>query len=419
MMMRNLLARSPPSRLGTIAVVALILAASAIYAVGKEPLSGDFRYYYGGGDALLAGHPEDLYRTGGLGFRYLPFLALYMAPVAMLPPQVATFVWVLLEACAIVVILWVVLRAIFEGEAGIAFLAVLVAAAPDAINNLHLGQINLHAAAWAFLGLLLAHSGRQACGGALLGLGAAIKFWPALVLLGAIVARRPRIALGGVAAFLIFAALLPSVVLGWGHHADLVSTYLHSARGKLVDPEREQVVGQSLQTILQRYLSGNPYQIHDGAPRAHTPHLDLPPETTALIGAVVAASLLVVVLTWFAVRPARETLGRLLDVGILVALWLLLSPETRNAQFLLLAWPWACWVRVLEKGEVPGRARLLMQVLAVLYFLETTIVHKGVLGRELVEHLNGHVLQGWTLLLFTASLLLLRFLRRPLPEQAP
>jgi hypothetical protein len=253
--------------------------------------------------------------------------------------------------------------------------------------------------------------GRRLAGGALLGLGTAIKYWPALLIASAGVHGPRRVFLGGLVAFLVFAGLVPTLVLGSARHADLVVRCVDVAHGTLVDPGREHVTGQSLQTLLYRYLSGNPYRIRGRDEIFHTPHLNLPEHTVALIAAAASLLLLLALFSWLWRQPARDVAEWSLDIGLLIASWLLLSPESRSAQFILLAWPLACWLRVLEKKEIPGRGGVLLLALAGLYLAERLVVSRALIDHDLMGHLKGHGVGAWTLLFFCASLVLVRVLR--------
>lgn len=405
-------------RTAVIIVVCAVIAALG-YGLLKKDLKGDFSFYYRAGRAILDGNAASLYskETLGFRFRYLPFLALYMLPISVLPSRVATVLWAMIELGAVYAIFSIVHSLVFRKKASPWFLLVVAFGIREAIMNVHLGQINLHATVWALLGLLLIDRARTLRGGALLGLGTAIKFWPSILLVD-LGLRGPRRAFaGGLAAFVLLAAILPSLILGWGRHATLVSEYLSSANRSLITKPRDRVVGQSLDAILQRYLAGSPYHVRHGGDH-QTPHLDLDATTIQKASFGFKAAALVALFAWMLLRRPRDRAGRLLDAGILITAWLLFSPESRNAQYVLLTLPAAAWVRALEAGEVAGRVRTALLGLFLLITIERLVITRSLIGRLTVEHLQGHAVHAWTLLAFSAGLLVLRATRQA-PEDGP
>lgn len=175
-----------------------------------SPLLQDFTaHYYPMGAALLA-QPQPVF-----GYYYSAFFAVLLVPVGALPLQTAQLVWLGLQAA--VAVIWVRLgwRLLPQPSlrAGLA-LAGLCALSLPVWHNLKWGQLSLALACAGALSVLLERRGRPALAGAVLGIAAAIKFYPVL-LAGPLVWRQRRPALLGlVLAFGACYALVPAAVLG-------------------------------------------------------------------------------------------------------------------------------------------------------------------------------------------------------------
>jgi hypothetical protein len=169
--------------------------------VARTP--GDFGYNYQAAAALLRG--ESPFRPD---FAYPGIVPLLLAPLARLPIAPARIVWYLLSQAALAGAALCLFRPLGGDGATLAALGFLWSAAGTVPENLALGQMN------PVLLLLVALALRWVLGapgraGAALGVAAALKVWPGVLLLP--FARRER--RRGLALGLAIAAF--SVVLPW------------------------------------------------------------------------------------------------------------------------------------------------------------------------------------------------------------
>lgn len=132
------------------------------------------------------------------GYHYPALLAILLAPLARLGPEVASYAWLALLVLATLML--VVLPLVHSPprrstEVG-AFVA-LAALSHPLVHNLFWGQISTLLAALMLVAVLVAGRGRGRLGAALVGLGAALKLTPALFLLGPLARGERRAALFG------------------------------------------------------------------------------------------------------------------------------------------------------------------------------------------------------------------------------
>lgn len=134
------------------------------------------------------------------GYHYPALLAVLLAPVTRLGPEVASYLWLALLALATLTIS--TLPLVYapprrSSELGV-FVALAALSHPLA-HGLYWGQVSTPLAALMLVAVLLAGRGHARLGAALVGLGAALKLTPALFLLGPLARGERRVALFGTA----------------------------------------------------------------------------------------------------------------------------------------------------------------------------------------------------------------------------
>src|SRR5258706_4836588 len=167
-------------------LAALALLGTAVVAVHKQLRDGnDFPIYWQAARDLLAGRSPYDVGSGLHGYVYLPWFALLLGPLAMLPLPVAATCWYVANVC----FLWSAGRALLgalRGAAPASSARWLVLAALPLIglfhDNLELGQANLLLLLLLALGARAALSERPGWSqGIPLGLAAALKMPAALL----------------------------------------------------------------------------------------------------------------------------------------------------------------------------------------------------------------------------------------------
>ncbi|MCX7047028.1 MAG: glycosyltransferase family 87 protein [Candidatus Sumerlaeota bacterium] len=276
-------------------------------------------------------------------FKYFPFNAILLAPLAPLPNPVAQGLWVALNAG---LLLWCfslhsqAARAITRPPWWV-WLIALALAGRFILANLRLGQWNTSVYCLAFGGIFLARR-RPWLGGATVGLAAAIKYLPAIFILYFLLRRQWKAAAGAALAFAFWVLVLPSVVIGPARHWQMLQEYRAQANEAYHDMTKDQsVIGYSLRSSLFAYLT--PAKIWVGQEGDETNAVtvnvaDLPPrvaKNVVLIFLTFLVTALVFLSAWTALRlPTERTDLWLLEAGLWFLMFLMVTPEARKSHFL-------------------------------------------------------------------------------------
>ncbi len=166
-----------------LAVLGCLLAAWSVVALVRVlpfvlTRGGDFANLHRGAVAMLAGesafaHPE---------LDYPPLVPVLLAPLALLPLAEAREVWLVLSLLALLVSAWASWRLAGGDLVACWALGAVLALEGTALPNLALGQTNPLLLLLFVLALLL-HRSRPQLAAALVGLAAAWKVWPGVLLL--------------------------------------------------------------------------------------------------------------------------------------------------------------------------------------------------------------------------------------------
>lgn len=208
-------------------VVALLTAAIVLYLVLQvgvpvrflaetgDPSGGDFGNYHAAARAIAAGRSPYTVHN----FDYPPLLALVALPLAPLSPEDARWIWLGLSQLALLAAAVLTWRAAGGGGRAAVFVALLWCLGGTLQENLVLGQI--HPLMLTLLAGALVLAGRRSPRdasrtGALIGVAAALKLWPGVLLGQLVLRRRIRPSVVGAATALLLVAgplLLFAVVL--------------------------------------------------------------------------------------------------------------------------------------------------------------------------------------------------------------
>lgn len=177
-----------------------------------------------GGDIYAVTHPRD----ADWRVFYPPGMPALLAPLGLLSLPAATIAWYVLSAAAF---LWSSMRLIRMSDeitgqlTGVVVAAAILANAATTISGLQRGQFSPLLAALCIEALWHYRAGRSAAAGAWIGLAAALKAYPALLLLPMVVRRDVR----GVGAFAVVACGLtlglPPAIMGFDAGADTIRRF--------------------------------------------------------------------------------------------------------------------------------------------------------------------------------------------------
>lgn len=407
--------RSRAARPLCLALAALALLAVGFVAVHKQVRDGnDFPIYWQAArDVLADGSPYDV-RSGLHGYVYLPWFALLLAPLALLPLPAAAACWY----AANVAFLWLAGRALLDAlrvtAPGARLKWLLLAALPLAgllHDNLVLGQANLLLLlllAAAVQGALSTHA--RWAQGIPLGLAAALKMPAALLLLPLLLRGRARAAAGFAAAFLL-ALALPFLTTG----IPLGKQMLGEWRAKVLAPaaagelQGSKVIDQSPHAALRRLLVAEP------AFAGHAVNVvSLDARAFAGVSRTVAALLLLGYLLVWAFAPARASpRALLLDLALGCCAMVQMVGFNLKAQFVVLLLP--AWLAVTLAMQSRARAPLALLAAAGALFL---VSQPGLVGRAASNWLLAYSSMTLGTLLLAATLVLQRFAVTPPPSAA-
>jgi hypothetical protein len=423
-------------RLLPLLVVLVAAVAGALRGADKSVVSTDFLRYHRAGRLVLQGRADRIYDTEFLAeqsvyaaerepggdplpeyeFKYAPALAVMMAPLSALPPRAASVVWTAGIAAAVAWMFVVAWRWCGERvSAGWLVLPLLVLARPVS-SNVQLGQLNAFAIVPATIGLVLVARGRERSGGALIGLGAVVKYMPALLLIWLAWRRRWTAFAWAAATILGLGVLLPAAVLGPSASADRAQEWIDARAHVYTSATPRNVPGYSMKSFVFRALGDTPFitNIRQVEVQIEAPHASLPPETLRAI--VVAASLaLVAAALWLTRRPEDA------DSPEAASVWLaalpLVSPEARFPHFLILALPIVALTCALARGrDHPGWKTAFL--LSVSGGLLLNVTSSGLVGERIGELAEFYCAPGWAVVLLGAALALAMSMRRAAARQS-
>jgi hypothetical protein len=328
-------------------LVVLIAAALLIYgldryigAVGKG-YSTDFTALFRGAHAFLNG--DSLYNfehltTNHLGdtYKYPPFFVFLMGPFTRFHYDNAIWLWHLFNLALLIVAVWLLWR--WSGQPlrswstlGLAFLVLTFKPLVDALGQ---GQADIIILTGLAAALLALGRGRWGWWGAALAFPAAVKLYPAYLLLHGVVLQRWR-SIGGFALAGVLLALLSVVVFGWQVHTTFLFEVLPTIGGGTAWAEN-----QTLNGFLNRLA---------------TDEIALQPGESLLVrGLTYLGALLCSVATALRVRHMTPEAGYTLWI---VAL-LIIVPIAWMHYLALLVIPWYHLLVRLERAEQHGQAWL-------------------------------------------------------------
>jgi glycosyl transferase family 87 len=380
------MARYRASSLRTRLLLAVLAGVSlvALFTTRVSRKMPDFEVYWTAGARAIASQP--LYRTedGHFQFKYLPAFAVAAAPLALVPMNAAKALWFGVSAVLMLVLLGLSARALPEPRRPIVVLLVLtfLAMAKFYAHELVLGQVNLLFGVIVVLALVEMRRGREWSAGLLLGLAIVVK--PYAALFAPWLALRPnRTAFGAMAAGLVAALLLPTVMYGWTGNLRLLSDWWHTVTSSTA-PNLTNQDNVSLAAMFTKWLGEQP-----GA------------STLALLVGLILLTLTAVVVA--ARRGIREPDP--LEASLLLMLIPLLSPQGWDYVFLI-STP-AVMLLINELPSLPRNLRI--ATIAAIAIVALSIY--DLIGREAYATFMAASAITICFLVEVAALITLRFRR--------
>jgi len=330
-------------RFGLITIATLLLALAWFSATH----SIDFPMYYRAAAKVLAGN-YDLYphafdegppQVDPLGqFLYAPVIAFLFAPLALLPLNVAAFLFACLKIPAYVYLFRVVARRMnVATRAGTLILASLFIVAGYLLEEFRGGNVHLFSVCLMVLAFDRADSGQIVVPAAALATAIALKLAP-LMLLPYFAIRRRFAMCATTAAMVGVLWLLPAAIVGIDRNNQLTEAFARSAARIADRPDNV-----SLRGLLFRALTPMPV----GDPQN-------PPNNVATVPASIVAALwfvlagAIVIAVGVIVWPApRDEATALLEFSLVLTAMLVVAPHAQRLYFSALVLPVGVLVALL------------------------------------------------------------------------
>ena len=308
----------PQRRLPTAARALILLvvmtAIGVLYAKKIESRMPDFEVYRRA--AARAARAERLYRPddGHYQFKYLPAFAVATLPVGVGPERVVRACWFAASILMLVVLLRTSVTALPEMRKSRAALigATFVLLAKFYAHEIELGQVNILMTALVVLAVVQIRAGREIDAGLLVAAAIVVKPY-AVLLVPYLAARRKLGSLVGVAAGLGIALILPVLVYGVEGNFQLLGEWWRTVT-ETTAPNLMDFNNVSAASVFARWLGPGP-------------------KAQALAMALIIA-LLALAAAVFALR-ARVTLPEPLEIGLLLTMMPLISPQGWDYVFVL------------------------------------------------------------------------------------
>lgn len=304
-----------------------------------------------------------------------PIMGLVLYPFTLLPGRWGMAAWFGFKSGLVGVMVWWLARMAreFHGRvpAWLVPLGVILGARPVIGDLLH-GNVNLWILFLVLGGLVAYRAGREGLAGIALGLAAACKLTPALLIVYFAWKGAWRTVAASAAALVLWLVLVPGAVLGFGHSLALLASWNRQmvspfiAEGQ-VDTEQ---VNQSLPALLHRLLTPSmAIKPDDGRPILQANLVSFPP---AVVNAMVGTAWVFVLgaLAWISRgRTGDRREGRIVhEVMLVLFTTLVLSERSWKHHFVVFLPSYVLLVgeawRARSRGEV-ALARLVEGAIAL------------------------------------------------------
>jgi hypothetical protein len=411
---------SLPSRRTAAWIGLAVLATLLTVLFAQRP--GDFAGYVLVGELALTG--RDIYREAPPNISTWPpvfsLICMAIAAAARVSLVGARVVWLLLNWAALYACAWIVARAVrpeattgprVDITSAVVALPLLLCARWIVSNFEHL-QVNILIFALVLAGLLLHRARREAAGGTLLGLAAALKVMPVVFIPYFLVRRQWRVA-GFMTVAVIGWSLLPAAVYGW-------TTFVAQHDGWREAIHAGWSVGKmniSVFAALDRHVG------HGIVPFAAQGFNDLAASGAVIVDTLLVAALvlLAALAVWLFRGPYDPTSrATVAEWSIVLLVASLFGTVAWKAYLVVLLLPMALFVATWRDTALPERFRARLRLLAWLSFALGWAAESDLVGRRLAWRLEMGSLPTLTALLVLGTLLWYRGRQRAaMPTRLP
>ncbi len=331
-------------------------------AIG-EPI-GDWGVYYRAGSALLAGQtPYTLQFGPYLTFKNAPIVAAAIAPLAMLPPLLARWVWCLMDVALVGLIAWLGVHIVHRqgrvttrtwwlacGAVGLS--------ARYIMNQMHAGSTATFWVALILGAFYLVQRGRMFAGGGVLAAAIAWKLVPICFVPYVLLQRRATLGLAGLLLAGVAMFVLPATLLGWNHNIEVHAAWPGHLVSDGTPSQIWRIQNQSVYAQLSRLLAPSTYgcQIADW-PRDRVRNLWL--AVSCVAAGILYASI------WFSNRRRGRESHPGIHLALLLIYMTLFNPLAWRYNFIALIFPYFIVLYGISEGGPHRRLRIGLLVAGV------------------------------------------------------
>lgn len=311
---------------------------------------------------------------------YLPFFAIFMMPWSYLPLPAAAAVFTALSlsmAAASVVMVEILLNGKLDPRPRPATYLAILLILPYAWSAGVLGQMGMMLLFLIVGAWFVATRELEWEAGVALGLAAAVKLLPAVLIVFFLVKQRWRITVAAIGTLALLGLAVPRAMLPWREFVAQHQGFVERASGEggayatihADKPRKAKFNNNGLPIVLRRLLSATDYDPLEGRAAKFINPLDVPRAGiwwiyVVLVAGIVTVSLAAVVRGGARWPPGDLDSARALQAqfGVWCALMLLASPLMWTHYLLLLYWPLAL---VADRAERHWRAHRKLEPVAV------------------------------------------------------
>jgi len=399
-------------------IVLIIVSIYGVTCVHKQLSSGnDFPLYYHAAKEMIRGNFHYELDTGLHGYVYLPFFAIALSPLTLLPLKTAIIIWYIIN-----VFLWAssiylgarIHNHLFSGKKRPwPLIIALLFTGQFFLFNLDLGQTNLVILALTLLALdYFFNAQRKFFPGIFIALASAIKPFAALLLLPFLLRGYWRLLLGFISGLFFCIVLLPGIILGPSQTQALTAGWY----AKIIVPQQKgslqgsKIIDQSPSAALRRLVVDAP-----AFADKKVNIFSFSNRQFLLANRIIQVFLLgAILLCWGVGRQRKSQVSLLIDLAVGYCGMVLVFGFNLKAQFVVLFLPWLLLITLTSYAPPlkypPFRITGLMLFLAGLV---TFIANPGLIGRAASNWALAYSAITLGTLLTTGVLVSLQFRWRP------
>ncbi|MFH1202689.1 MAG: glycosyltransferase family 87 protein [Candidatus Omnitrophota bacterium] len=366
-------------RLIVVIILSIILFASLIRYGNRVVKRNycDFNINYMAGERMLQ-HENlyDFYKSGLANFKYPPFFACLMMPLAGLDEFWASIIWFIVNFILLVAALRcmknMIANELSYGKGVLLYFLTTIISIRLIFNNFDEGQVNVLMMAGLIFSIYFLIKERDLTAAYFFAFSALIKYMPLIMIPYFIFKRRYKFLIAS-SVFLVIYSLIPAIFIGWGYNLRLLKEFIPFVFSSSTDTGSLSTnPNQSLLALLMRFLSKGP--------ESNVNFLDWPKSWIILIFAVILAIFYLLII--LERRPASR-LSRLIDYGLILVCIALFNLNAWLHAFIFLIFGYMILLYYLIK--INFKDKFILGLLSISFIFNSFAVEMPVLPKDFFE----------------------------------